>query len=350
MRTRTLAQTVLLAALLVLAGCSTGVVVDDTTPTDISAATPTATPTSTATPAPDNPWQQEVVTVSISNHANDRDLEPLLDEALTYWNEHAAEHGEYTVEFELAADATDADIRLVFQENVYCGDTHDVDDTLGCAPIIESDNRVSEPQTVYIKAGYTNTSTVDTMKHEFGHVLGVEHDDEPEEWMRSQSEATQVPQPDASKRAVPWISDNLTVHVDLSNESADHRRRTYDRQIDYALDYYSSGADGAVPDNVTFTRTDNRSAADVVIVTESEPSCSTGATSCGSRWGADLDEDDDLEYYTRAYVGLYDIDGDAYGWHVGYWLGFAFGAESVDDLPEVFRDADYSERRSDWWR
>ena len=49
-------------------------------------------------------------------------------------------------------------------------------------------------------------------------------------------------------------------------------------------------------------------------------------------------------------VTVDDLDTDAVGWHVGYWLAYAFGAEADADKPPPFRDASYRERRGEWWR
>ncbi|MDX1748480.1 MAG: matrixin, partial [Halobacteriales archaeon] len=56
-------------------------------------------------------------------------------------------------------------------------------------------------------------------------------------------------------------------------------------------------------------------------------------------------------YYKRVVISLWDIDTDAVGWHIGYWLVYSFERTvTSEDIPPPFVDAQYHERRSDWWR
>ncbi|MFW5984273.1 MAG: hypothetical protein ACOCRA_03660 [Halobacteria archaeon] len=65
--------------------------------------------------------------------------------------------------------------------------------------------------------------------------------------------------------------------------------------------------------------------------------------------GVDADGDGALERYDELRISLADVDDDAIGWHVGYWFGYGFGFEDESEWPAPFRDADYEDRRSDWW-
>ena len=62
-----------------------------------------------------------------------------------------------------------------------------------------------------------------------------------------------------------------------------------------------------------------------------------------------VDGDGAVETYSELRISLVDLDTDAVGWHVGYWLAFGFGAEPDSEKPPPFRDASYEERRSAWW-
>jgi hypothetical protein len=121
--------------------------------------------------------------------------------------------------------------------------------------------------------------------------------------------------------------------------------------VQHALDYYADGANGTVPENVSFSLTENRSAADVVVEFTEDLPCRTGDSgSCGRVQGTDPDGDGALERYDRLRVTLSDIDTEAVGWHVGYWLGYGFGFDEDPEWPEPFRNASYEDRRSEWWR
>jgi len=205
---------------------------------------------------------------------------------------------------------------------------------------------------VQVVAGYSNESTVEILKHEFGHVVGVEHGEEPMPTMQAMSRVTYLSQPDLRDRAVPWRSSTLAVHVDVSALPG-HDREEAREQIQHALGYYESGADGAVPSNVSFTSTSNRSAADLRIrVPEESFDCGGERLregSCGESWVYDTDTDDAPEYFAEYEIRVRGIDTDAFGWHVGYWLSDAMGL-TEEELPAPFVDADYDERRSEWWQ
>ncbi|MGM0591386.1 MAG: matrixin, partial [Halobacteriota archaeon] len=85
-----------------------------------------------------------------------------------------------------------------------------------------------------------------------------------------------------------------------------------------------------------------------VTFTDTSP-CGPRAVSCGSTRGPDFDGDGAVEQYTRASVVLVDTDTRAVGWHVGYWLAYAFGAEDDADKPPPFRTASRDDQRSRWW-
>jgi hypothetical protein len=114
-----------------------------------------------------------------------------------------------------------------------------------------------------------------------------------------------------------------------------------------ALGYYERGPPG-MPDNLTFELVDDPDA-DIVVHYASQSACTVGSGSCGSSRGPDPDGDGASERYAQFTVTVVDIDGEAVGWHTGYWLAVAFGAEADADKPPVFRDASYQERRSEWW-
>ncbi|WP_137287806.1 zinc metalloprotease [Halorussus salinisoli] len=293
----------------------------------------------------ENPWRDDTVVVAVENSASaDRNVTRLVAKTLDYWETHDDEYAAYSVDFVLKPDAEDPDVVVSFTEAVQCsGHTEAV---AGCAPVLNETYRPTPPETVEIEAGHNDRSTLLTLKHEFGHVLGIRHCHRPLAIMGSNCPGgVDQDRPDATDRPLAWQSSNLTVYVDSSGVS-----HPVNDQIDHALTYYERGADGTVPEDLSFTRVDRRSAADVV-VRFGDSECGANAPSCFSYRGRDVDGDGRLEYYVSSTIVLSpEIDRKAVGWHAGYGLGYLLGAEQQSELPPPFVNAGYGERRSDWWR
>jgi len=336
----------LLALTVVLAGCALpGAPGTTAPPADGGPATATGadTPT-TPTVDPDNPWRTGTLTVAVrTGEADDRNYRPLVRAALDFWGSSAEQYAGYPMGFELVDDPEGADVVVSFVPSV--DDCGNVSDAAGCAPVPRVGDHLPRPQLIRVRTGLSNASTVEVLKHEFGHALGLTHADEPQPLMAPAASLTTLPQRNASDRAMPWTDPALSVYVEFGNASDPAGAR---EQVGHALDYYEGGADGTVPDNLTFTTTRNRSAADVV-VRFGEHACGQESGSCASRGGVDPDGDGALEYYTRVEITLAGIDTDATAWHVARWLGFAMGFSAADDWPAPLRDASYEERRSEWW-
>ena len=343
-------RTVLVAVLLVLAGCTTFL----HGPAD----RPTADADATGADALDrralqsdgidraNPWDESTLTVAVNDTANEsRYVTPLVREALGFWSNNSAEYAGFGVEFEYAPDAEDPDVVVEFVDRIdHCAN---VTEPAGCAPYVTDAGQISRPITVEVAANYSNASTLLILKHELGHTLGLNHSAEPRDVMAPTSQLTTLPMPNATDRTLPWRDPNFTVYVDAANASDPAAVR---EQVGHALDYYADGANGTVPANVSYNVTDNRTKADVVVEYADDLPCREAESgSCGRVQGIDPDGDGALERYQRLHVTVSDVESDAVGWHVGYWLGYGYGFENESEWPAPFRDTSFADRRGEWW-
>lgn len=344
--------TVAIVLMLVLAGCggSTGpdstqtetqTAIEETEVQPTGTATATAAPTATPVP-PQNPWRKDVVTVKIVDRTgSDRNWEPLVQETLQFWSENASQYTNFEVNFEMAAEGEGADITVFFRPELReCGYTIS-ETTVGCADQYNSVGSADKWATVGIEAGYTNESTEETLKHEFGHMLGLTHDDSAElEFMRAKAEVVSRPLPNATEREYPWNHEPLTVYVDYENIS-DSRTQ---EQVNTTLRELPKQAD-AIPDQVEFVKTSNSSEADIRVTF---PAGEDDDISIGTKFGYDPDNDDALEYYSHAEIRIGDdIDTENVGWHLAVWLADAVGV-NYKQLPNPLDNTDAS--RDDWWK
>jgi hypothetical protein len=349
---RRVALPAVVALLLMLAGClgglgpdgsvrGEGTPVPDAEP-GLTADAGTDTAARAATDTAAGPWGSEPIVVGIDAPPG-RDVSPLVRAATAYWEANAPQYAGYAVDYAVEPDATNPDLVLRFVDEITgCERSHDA---AGCAPYITQAGQIDRPVVVEIKAGLSDESTVRVVKHELGHTLGLGHDDQPQAVMRTGVTLATLPQPDATDRAFPWQDGEFTVFVDVSDAPDPDAART---QIRRALDYYERGAPGMAA-NLSFRIVDDPDA-ELVVAYRSQSDCTEGSGSCGASRGPDPDGDGTSEYYAQFRVTVVGLDTDAVGWHTGYWLAEAFGAEADGEKPPPFRNASYEERRSEWWQ
>lgn len=342
----------LVAFLIVLSGCGSAINTGTgPPPTETPAPTATATPTDaptpspTATPAPpQNPWLSYPVTVAVADTTDgNRSWAPLVREAIRYWNGDGTQYATYEYEFEYVNATTEADIVVeIVNEISYCAGYDE--STVGCAPFYEFVGAADDEQTVIeIEDGYTNASTLTTIKHEFGHTLGLEHDDADQlPLMNATSVINETSLPNATERAWPWKQTNFSVYIEAGAGVSEQRA---DREAEQALEYYENDPDEWLPREVSFEMAPNASAADLVIEMRAHPNCLGSEGVCWNQYGYSPDGDPALEYYTSANVTVVGVDKDYYGWYVGYGLGRVFGAEEESELPPPFADSDNADDR-----
>lgn len=352
-------RAVLLAIMLVFAGCSGGTPTATKTdtasesPTDTStqsstptsSPTPTATPFSTATPEPtatplpdaaQNPWGKQNVTVSIVDRAGTgRDYRPLVESALAFWERNASNTTEFEVNFQLVDDKYTADVVVVFVENIDECDEEDTENTIGCADVYDSVGEANSQTGVEIKTGYNNKSTLTILKHEFGHTLGLTHDDTDPTWfMAGKISVGTFPKPDVDERDWKWDTNTVRVYADVE-EAADHRHDKLREEVSQTVSSYNNYDHEKIPDNATIKMVDSRETADIVVkVVDETPS---GKYSDAELWGYDDDEDGQIEYYSNVTIYIRDEHHDDVGEYAGYWMGWSLYADADRELPHEYR-------------
>jgi hypothetical protein len=343
-------STLAVVVLLVVSGCLAPIT-DETGPSDVplpgesSSATSTDRTGEAATSTDGNPWGEDPIVVAIENTGEPgRDFAPLVREATTYWEENAKQYTGFNTSYRVVPDAENPDIVVRFVADV--PNCNNVTHAAGCAPRVTDSRQIQRPENVSIRAGLSDESTVMVLKHEFGHTLGLDHQDAPQSVMTASSILYTEPQPNASERDFPWGDSEFTVYVDADNASDPDGAR---EQVRHAFEYFAEGADGSVPSNLTFEYVDSPEDADVTIRFASGSACGGGSGSCAITSGPDPDGDRAIEQYERLDITLVELDTAAVAWHVGNWFAYGLGAEEQSEKPEPFRGASYSERRTAWW-
>lgn len=338
-----------LAVVLVVGAASGGVLLvnptavgglDATALGDLAAGDGPAGVGGSAEPAPDNPWRADPVVVAVEAPADaNRSYAPLVREALDYWATEGTRYRTYDATFVLRPNATDPDVRVRFVADI--PDCAGGDRAIGCAPRLGPDVRVEGPSVVRIETGWTDRTTVDALKHEFGHLLGVDHGAGPAFMAATNEDAEHLPVPNATDRAFPWRNRTLAVHVaaDPANVSA-ARNATLE-----ATAYYASGADGWAEVRPRFVLVEDPAAADVVVRYANGSACPGGRPLCWRVRGVQADSDAAPEYFRRVNATVAGVDPARSEWYVGYALGIALGAEGREELPAPFRNPDGADER-----
>lgn len=294
-----------------------------------------------------DPWpDSSPVVVNVSTPGNEsRSLTPLVREAVAWWDSRPGTQRDYSVEFVVRPNAPDADLQVRLVDEIEaCGVESDAD-PVGCADLLNEDS-IADGATVRVEAGYTPDSTLQILKHEFGHIHGREHGETPTGVMEPGTDKHEWPAPNATERDLPWNSSDLA--VSLETGPAVEAGTAWD-DIQPALEFYEDGAGGWLAAPVTFTRVDDPAQADITVTVVEDNVCEfeQGGVCRVDRKGENFDSDPAIEVYTSASMTIADVDGDERAWFAGFGLAYALGAPNQSAMPAPLQDIDNADTQ--WW-
>jgi hypothetical protein len=286
---------------------------------------------------PANPWESNTVTVTVVDETTlDRGWEPIVTDALSYWNQNMTVLG-YDGQFRYTENP-DADVTIRVVDDVSeCGG---VVDPLGCAPVYTDvgaavDGDSNDERDIEIAGNLRDDVTTALIKHELGHTLGVNHVDQTR-WsvMRPRFATPQYDAPNATEVPNPWDKTALSVYYSRTNGELTDRRI---RNLETARSYYDAGAADFLPANVSIERTTDPDSADIKI------RIVKNVDSGMSRWeyqGYDPDDDGALEDYISGTVYIEQSASPRLViWHAGHGIGQLFGIANESELPPPFDES-----------
>jgi hypothetical protein len=293
--------------------------------------TPTELATPTATPVP-NPWETQVVHVAVDDaRVEAYDGEAVIRDAIKYWNGEGAEYATYPVMFKITEYGNpETDIIVRYSDQIDTCGTESDDVLLGCAPRLTAESPVSDIELVEIETGYTRETTLQTAKHELGHVVGLEHGDEPMPTMAAYGENVRRP-------PVPNVSERE--HKFNTGEIAVYTSGGYTDEVQTIVDHLN-GSDNTPDPEMNYTATQNRSEAEFIVRTVDNPGCDLpdGTGSCSYPYVIDYDGQGEGDWYSYVEIELSRVDSEAIAWHIGTWVTeYVYGEPIEPFTPDASR-------------
>lgn len=307
-----------------------------------------------------NPWNASTLTVAVDAPPHDpRNYTRFVANTTAYWEQHDASYGDYQVNYAVSPDAANPDIIARFRSDVACNGTG-----AGCSFTLHGTGTAQEPEFVRVTTRYTADWTRRILRHEFGHLLGIDHGESPMPIMGEDLEH-------AMPRSLPWGRDRVTVyanltaprsrlHVEDPTSRVERLRRIDPRERRVYRDELRDSLEAL--GRVTETRfvvVDDRSRADVVVglrfgfvgtsdgdAVPLEPGGDGWSLASRGRTDRFLNETGAKRVSTyHVEVGVR-APPEAFAWHVGHWLSRAIDGERVDRPAALAPDVDPSTRRA----
>lgn len=135
-----------------------------------------------AAPGEEHPLAGATQTIRVDIESESpHDLTELTAAALSFWETNSAEYAGFAVDFEII-ETGDPDVIVAYRDSpVGCENVPQYSDqVLGCAPVLQAGYTVERPIVGRVVAAARPPGAIRvTTQHELGHMLGLDHDDEP---------------------------------------------------------------------------------------------------------------------------------------------------------------------------
>lgn len=142
-------------------------------------------------PGEDHPLAGRTQTVRVDARSESpHDLDTIAATALSYWETNSEQYVGFSVDFDVV-DEGEPDVVIAYRDSpAGCENVPNYSDqVLGCAPVLQAGYTVDRPITGRVVAGARPPGAIRvTTQHEIGHMLGLEHDDEPATVMSNRPE------------------------------------------------------------------------------------------------------------------------------------------------------------------
>lgn len=286
-----------------------------------------------------NPWGTTELHVAITTQegaVTDAQREAVAG-AVDYWNQNADAYGEYEVTFTVDQDEPDPEVIVSFVSGIdRCGPNEHDAIVLACGPQYDEGSKADVPATIRVRDGRSADALTTSVKHEFGHLLGLDHGEGPMPLMAERhSMEPRESVLDATDRFNPWHRSTLTVAVVQDGSYDQQALRSHAKE---AMRFYERGPPGWDGPTPEFRLVRDPQRADITLRVTHADACEMGGGYCWTVSGEQLDDDPALEYYTGFEVTFGDLESRYLSWYTGRALGYALGAENESELPDTFRD------------